>query len=424
MGTIYRRGNTWWLECRDGGVRRREPLRNPDGTPCRTREEAEKERRRLRAPAISKDALIRAQAAAAEARRIADRLAGEERAQAPGLPQAWAEYVRHPRRNKCGDGTLYVYHGQWERMRAWLASQKPPVTRLDGITPEVAEAYTADLLSSGITASTCNRHVTFLRSFFRLLVPGADPFAGVPLQRFHPRSRRALTRAELVSLLDHANGETRTLLLLGAATGLRLGDCCTLQWSEVDVEAGCVRRGTRKTHAEVGVPLQVLSLMGTPREGPVFPQMCADYQAGRAGRSRVCSRLMSVFRAAGIAVHEEGPHPGRARAAVTTGFHALRHTWVSAMSEGGAPPALIQQAVGHASPAMTEYYTHVTVTGLRSVAEAVGRALMPANSERDALEREVIDLARRADIAALRRAREILSEQPSEEPQDEHPDRQ
>jgi hypothetical protein len=46
MGRIYRRGTSWWLDYTEAGVRHRHPLRTPDGEPCRTRQEAEAERRR------------------------------------------------------------------------------------------------------------------------------------------------------------------------------------------------------------------------------------------------------------------------------------------------------------------------------------------------------------------------------------------
>lgn len=423
LGRIYRRGAAWWLDYTEGGKRHRHPLCNPDGTRCATREEAERERRRLRAPALTRNALVVARAAQAEAERLSGRLGAEVRALAPALPQAWAEYVRHPRRRRCGESTLGAYRGEWERLRRWLSARRPPVARLDQVTQELAEEYAADLAASGVAATTCNRHVVFLRSFFRLMVPGSDPFGGVPLQRARTVSRRALTREELASLISAASGEVRTLILLGAATGMRLGDCCTLQWREVDADALCVRKRTRKTGAVAAVPLppQVLDALGVRGDGPVLPGMAEAY-ATKQGKERIWYNLKSVFRAAGIATHEAERSPGRARSVVLTGFHSLRHTWVSAMSAGGAPPALIQLAVGHSSPAMTEHYTHATAEGLRSVADAVGRMLVPQDPERAGLERDIMALVRRADIDTLRKARDILSaEQPAEDRSEDVP---
>lgn len=411
MGRIYRRGTSWWLDYTEAGVRHRHPLRTPDGEPCRTRQEAEAERRRLRAPALTRDELTRARAAQAETERLEARLAGEELAQAPGLEAAWAEYVRHPQRRQCSPGTLYMYHGQWERMLEWLRRERPQVRRLDAITPQVAGDYADALRRSGLSATTRNRHIVFLRGMLRLLLRGADPLGGVPLERVRQASRRALTRDELSRLLASAEGDVRSLMVLGAATGLRLGDCCTLMWSEVDDAVGCVRRRTRKTGSTVAVPLPapVREALGERGTGAVLPRMAALYASGRSGRDRIAAELRRAWDAAGIEMHEAERQPGRARRAVVTGFHALRHTWVSAMSEGGAPPALIQAAVGHASPAMTEHYTHLTEEGLRSVADAVGRALMPSDPERDALERRVRELLPRADDAALRRALDALA---------------
>ena len=48
-------------------------------------------------------------------------------------------------------------------------------------------------------------------------------------------SRRELTIDELRKVCQTATGELRTLLALGIYSGLRLGDCATLRWGEVDL---------------------------------------------------------------------------------------------------------------------------------------------------------------------------------------------
>ncbi|MBU0716126.1 MAG: hypothetical protein KJ964_12285, partial [Verrucomicrobia bacterium] len=45
-----------------------------------------------------------------------------------------------------------------------------------------------------------------------------------------------------------------------------------------------------------------------------------------------------------------------------------RHTWVSLHAARGTPQSVIQDSVGHANPAMTAHYTHVSEATARDVA--------------------------------------------------------
>ena len=49
------------------------------------------------------------------------------------------------------------------------------------------------------------------------------------------------------NVCQSATGELRVLLALGVYCGLRLGDCATLRWAEVDLPRGIIRRIPNKT---------------------------------------------------------------------------------------------------------------------------------------------------------------------------------
>ena len=74
-----------------------------------------------------------------------------------------------------------------------------------------------------------------------------NPWEEIQRKRVVSHSRRELTIEELRNICQSANGELRTLLALGVYSGLRLGDCATLRWAEVDLTRGMIRRIPNKT---------------------------------------------------------------------------------------------------------------------------------------------------------------------------------
>jgi hypothetical protein len=70
--------------------------------------------------------------------------------------------------------------------------------------------------------------------------------------------------------------------------------------------------------------------------------------------------------------------PGRAKLPVRVSFHSLRHTFVTLLAGGGAPQAVTQALVAHASPAMTAVYTHVGADATLAAVRALPAVFGPA----------------------------------------------
>lgn len=384
------------------GARKTQALRDGDGNPITDRKAAEAERKRILAPFTTGDKVetLKAVQAALTQAEVGHVQAIEEANPPLRIKDTWQAYLDAPERPDSGELTLTRYEGHWNRFEAWLPTAHPDAQYLRDVTPTTAAAYAGDLVRANYSPNTFNKHIGFLRLLFRVLGDTArtsgNPFTKIKRKVQRTHSRRELTVPELTAVLDTAPDDLELLLYLGASTGLRLGDCATLQWGDVDLARGIIRRIPNKT-AKSGKPV----VLGIPpalherlskvkaRTGYVLPTMAETYN-----RDAPCitNRIKAHFLSCGIDVHAPGTGQRIKReadgtpkrkdgkvitedtgkpAVVEVGFHSLRHTWVSMHAAAGTPGAIVQASVGHASPAMTAHYTHVNEATARDVARAL-----------------------------------------------------
>ena len=203
--------------------------------------------------------------------------------------------------------------------------------------------------------------------------------------------------------------EWHLLILIGIYTGLRLGDCCRLDWSQINIAQGVIQVVPRKTrrHHQRMVTIPIHQALGAAlvapqsksegegeqrnlstcaaglegnanhlcststsnfafRSGPVLPTIAEMYERSRW---RVSHELTRIFKQANIqtSVRLEG----RRRRTPEATFHSLRHTFVSFAANAGVPLHIVQSIVGHESTAMTRHYYHENLAALKSAVAAI-----------------------------------------------------
>ena len=328
------------------------------------------------------------------------------------LADVWLEYVKSPRRNDLAKATMDSKRNVWMHFARWMEHNYLPVSDLAGVTADMIAEYLV-CLRADLCATTYNNRVCVLREIFRVLSDKAglmdDPWEGVRLRAGDSHSRRELTMDELRRLLDAANGvgirRSRTkedsnlhctpmptscasnnewylLILIGIYTGLRLGDCCRLDWSQINMAQQVIQLVPQKTknHARgrpVTIPIHPAlggalfpaieqSNNRTFLSGPVLPTVAELYERERW---HVSHELSSIFRKANIRTSVK--IEGRKHRTPEATFHSLRHTFVSFAANAGVPLHVVQSIVGHESTAMTRHYYHENIDALKSAVAAI-----------------------------------------------------
>jgi integrase len=204
-----------------------------------------------------------------------------------------------------------------------------------------------------------------------------------PLENIRDREssgRMPFTQAEVVKLLDNAEGEWRGAVLLGLYSGARLGDVTTMRWQHVDLSTGLICFTPQKTsltsQRKITIPIMPpleawLLTQAIPEDAKsaVFPALSKLKVGGYNGLSRQFKKLMER---AGVEAGVSRERTGTAGRAVSQkSFHSLRHTLNSWLHNAGVAVELRQRLLGHSTPAMNNHYSHTEQATLRTAMDTV-----------------------------------------------------
>lgn len=248
---------------------------------------------------------------------------------------------------------------------------------------EIDHNHIKEFLSAygNITSRTFNCRVSSLSYFFNIVMEDwkeqnpsyLNPVTRVKVKALNTEnshSKRVLSSEELLKVLEEAkkiSQELHLMFLIGATTGLRLGDVTTLNWNEIDLEKELIHKIASKTkrHCTKPVVIGIVNVLKEAlesiekQEGDVLPSY-SSYSNNKTSYNRIIAQVQTVFKNAGIVTSQarkigtKGVRPIK-----IVGFHSLRHTFISKHAELGTPLAVIQQSVGHSNQAMTQHYMQI-----------------------------------------------------------------
>ena len=198
-------------------------------------------------------------------------------------------------------------------------------------------------------------------------------------------SEKAYTIQDLAYILSCAAQEPlqwQTYISLAADTGLRRGECCGLQWADIDVKAGTVtvRRNLQYT-AAAGV-YATSPKNGKARVVDVGPDTLALLKRLREKQAQSCISKW-CFTQAGTAepMHPQSPTRYFQKFGQRYGVkdfhpHKLRHSSASIAITSGADVVSVSERLGHSDTAVTlRMYAHANEESIRRAGQAVRDAL-------------------------------------------------
>jgi len=155
--------------------------------------------------------------------------------------------------------------------------------------------------------------------------------------------------------------------------GLRLQEGTQLQVRDIDSSRMMIhiRCGKGAKDRYVPLPLRTLELLRqhwVTHRNPVLIFPSPGLNRGDLSKSALPvpkSTIQKVFKAALI----------ESRINKRASVHTLRHSWATHLLEAGLNLRLIQEYLGHSSPATTSLYTHLTVKTEQLAADVINRLM-------------------------------------------------
>lgn len=271
--------------------------------------------------------------------------------------------------------TLAAYRRDVTGWCRWLDARG---VALSEATTELVETWVGEQRSSDKAASSVSRALVAVRSLHRFLVeemgaPG-DPAAAVALPRVPRGLPKALTEAEVTTLLDAVVGHdpvarrNRAILEVLYGTGMRVSELVGLSLGDVDVVGGVVRafgKGSKERLVPLaGLAADAMAAWLEPSgRGGLVPARWA--RRGDAEAVLLNARGGRLTRqGAWLVVKGYGDRVGLG-ARLTP--HVLRHSCATHMLDHGADIRVVQELLGHASLSTTQLYTLISSERLAAV---------------------------------------------------------
>lgn len=286
-----------------------------------------------------------------------------------------ADFLEHLRLGRgYSEHTLRAYQGDLRQLSDFLEEYLGRAAGPGDVDALAIRSFVAWSSRRGLSRRSQGRALSAVRSLLRWAARegrvAANVAAGVRTPKTDKKLPRHLRPGEVENLLEAPAARNdglalrdRALLELLYATGLRVGELCSLDWRDIDASGRVLRvmgKGGKERMVPFGVPAREALLtwlrewerLRVPDAGPGEPVFLNARGSRLSARSvrRVLDRAVAAASLGG-----------------SVSPHALRHSFATHLLERGADLRSIQELLGHSSLATTQRYTHLDLERLMAV---------------------------------------------------------
>ena len=278
------------------------------------------------------------------------------------------DYLRYER--NASPQTVQTYEESLRAFESYLTFRDNGLS-LDSVDTDLIRGWMESLMDKGNSASTINKNLSALRSFYRFALKRElvkkDPAHAVTGPKKSKPLPQFLREGEMDRLLDGLewdssfnNVRARTILLLFYEAGLRRSELIGLDDKDIDFEAAQLKV-TGKRNKQRIVPF-----------GAELAETLKDYKAKRQEEFGETSGALFLGDKGGRISGAQVYQIVRKYLSMVTSLkkrspHVLRHTFATAMLNNGAGLETIKSLLGHESVSTTEIYTHTTFEQLKRI---------------------------------------------------------
>ena len=239
------------------------------------------------------------------------------------------------------------------------------------VDSDVVRDWMEHMMDKGNSASSVNRRLSALRSFYRYALRAgltdSDPVHSVKGPKKQKPLPKFVREREMDELLEPEMWEdnfkdvrARTLLLTFYSTGMRLAELMALDDAMVDFSTREFRVTGKRDKQRI-IPFGdelcgVLKEYLECRDAEVHRQCAAFFVTTKGERMNRNQVRYEVVKALSRVTTQKQRTP-----------HVLRHTFATAMLNHGAGLESVKKLLGHESLTTTEVYTHATFEQLKRI---------------------------------------------------------
>ncbi len=231
---------------------------------------------------------------------------------------------------------------------------------LDQIDKEKIEFLKTEKLKTGVSNSTVNHMLAFIRSVLNKAKDEWEWIDFVPSIKLLPVSKkriRWITHDEANRLFKELPNHVEAMARFTLATGLREANVTGLLWEQIDMQRHCawIHGDQAKAGKDIAVPLNDNAISVIREQIGKHPTNVFTYKGNPIQKANKRG-WRNALKRAGIENFR---------------WHDLRHTWASWHVQNGTPLNALQELGGWADQSMVLRYAHLSSDHLKEYAKNV-----------------------------------------------------